>query len=96
MPKPITLDMLNQMSPDQLKTLKQNAMGRDTPASRDVLELLAQDDVASRFIKPPAKSSVAKAAAKPSARRTLAGSKAKSTVTAAAPKAVQAKHGRQS
>ncbi len=95
MPKPITLDMLNQMSPDQLKTLKQNAMGRDTPASRDVLELLAQDDVASRFIKAPSKAAVAKAA-KPSARRTLAGSKAKSTAAPAAPKAVQAKHGRQS
>ena len=89
MPKPITLEMLQAMSPDQLKTLHANAMGLDTPAARDVLLLLTNEDLVGRP-KPPA---VKKA---PSARRKVNGSKPPANVKVAAVKPVQAKHGRQS
>ena len=42
MPKPITLEMIEAMSADQRKTLHENAMKRDTVASREVLDLLAK------------------------------------------------------
>ena len=57
MPKAITLEMLHAMSPDQRKTLHANATLMDTPASRAVLDLLAQDGLmpAPKLAKAPAK-----------------------------------------
>ena len=62
MPKPITFEMIEAMSVDQRKTLHENAMKRDTAASRDVLDLL------SKIVpKSPAATSKAKAPTKKAA-----------------------------
>ena len=82
MPKPITLEMLHAMNPDQRKTLHANALGLDTPAARNVLELLSQDDLMAR--PKPVKAAPAKK------RTTTAKPKA-----AAATKPVKAVYGRQ-
>lgn len=61
MPKPITLDMLHEMTPDQRKTLHRNASSLDTDAAREVLDLLAQDGLMAAP-KAPAKKAPAKKA----------------------------------
>lgn len=66
MPKPITVEMLTEMTPDQRKTLLKNAMARDTPAARDVIELLSQDGMIDRP-KPKATPRTATKARKPRA-----------------------------
>ena len=88
MPKPITVEMLEAMSLDQRKTLHRNALGLDTPAARDVIELLSHGDLLGA-----PKSTARKAPAKPAAaRKTRAAAKPKAK---AAPKPVQAVYGRQ-
>ena len=66
MAKPITLEMVEAMSLDQRKTLHANASKRDTQAAKDILELLAQDDLMSR---PPTKVAEAVVPAKPKKMR---------------------------
>lgn len=45
MAKPITREMIEAMTLDQRKTLKANALSRDTQAAKDLVELLSQDDL---------------------------------------------------
>ena len=87
MPKPITLEMLHAMDPDQRKTLHRNASGLDTPAARAVLELLGQDDLMGKPKAPPKAASARKAPARTS--------KPRAAKPAAAPKAKAAVYGRQ-
>ena len=42
MPKPITIEMIDAMSPEERKNLNENAMTRETPAAKAILELLSQ------------------------------------------------------
>ena len=91
MPKPITLEMLHAMDPEQRKTLHRNASGLDTPAARAVLELLGQDDLMGKPKAPPKAASARKAPAKP--RATPA--KPRAAKPAAAPKPKAAVYGRQ-
>ena len=88
MPKPITLEMLHAMTPDQRKTLHRNASSRDTPAAHEILQLLSQDDLMARP-KPVA------AAPRKTAPRKTASAKTASAKTADARKPVKAVHGRQ-
>lgn len=83
MAKQITLEMLEAMSPDQRKTLHQNALNLDTPAAKEVIDMLVKGDLVRR----PAASV---ASAKPKKVKAAAAPKAK------AKKAAPAKHGRQS
>ncbi len=89
MPKPITAEMLHAMSLDQRKTLHRNAMALDTPAAREVLELLAQDDLMGRR-KPPVSPAAAKKAGAASARKRV-----KSEADQAKPKPIKVVFGRQ-
>lgn len=91
MPKPITLEMLHAMDPEQRKNLHRNASGLDTPAARAVLELLGQDDLMGKPKAPPKAPSARKAPAKP--RATPAKPRAAKAPAAAKPKA--AVYGRQ-
>ena len=87
MPKPITIEMLEAMNTDQRKTLYRNAVALDTPAAKQVIELLSQNDL---MAKPPA------AAGSPAKKRAKATPKnAAAPKKAAAKKSVTAKHGRQ-
>lgn len=64
MPKPITVEMLTAMSPDERKTLHRNASALDTPAARQVLDLLSKDDLMERPKSAAAKKVPVKKAAK--------------------------------
>ncbi len=81
MPKPITIEMLEAMNTDQRKTLYRNAVALDTPAAKEVIELLSQNDL---MAKTPA------SAGSPAKKKTKATPK-----KAVAKKSVTAKHGRQ-
>lgn len=81
MPKSITSEMIQGMSLAQRKTLHQNALDRDTPASRAVLDLLSRDDLMGKAT--PTKTPVRKS----TTPRQRAGS--------TTPKSVRAVHGRQ-
>ncbi len=87
MPKPITLEMLHEMTPDQRKTLHRNASGLDTDAAREVLVLLSQDDLMARPKAPAKKTAAPKKAA---AKKTAAKPK-----KVAAAKPIKAVYGRQ-
>ena len=67
MPKPITFEMLQAMSPDQRKILHRNASALDSQAARDVIELLAHDDLMGPPKVAPTASPRKKAPAKPKA-----------------------------
>lgn len=81
MPKPITIEMLEAMSTDQRKTLYRNAIALDTPAAKEVIELLSTNDL---MAKTPT------SAGSPAVKKTKAAPK-----KAVAKKNVTAKHGRQ-
>ena len=72
MPKPITVEMLQAMSPDERKTLHRNASARDTQAARDIIELLSHEDVAGppkvKATPAPRKKAAPKSAAAPKPR----------------------------
>lgn len=87
MPKPITLEMLHAMDPEQRKNLHRNASGLDTPAARAVLELLSQDDLMGKPKAPP------KAAAPRKTKARTTPAKPRAAKAAAEPKA--AVYGRQ-
>lgn len=90
MPKPITVEMLTEMTPDQRKTLLKNAMARDTPAARDVIELLSQDGMIDKP-KPKAAPKTASTRTTTTARKPRAAAAPKKT----ARKPVAAQFGRQ-
>lgn len=86
MPKPITIEMLEAMNTDQRKTLYRNAVALDTPAAKQVIELLSQNDL---MAKPPS------TPGSPAKKRVKAAPKNAAPKKAVVKKSVTAKHGRQ-